>query len=73
MPKSSASKKKKSAKARVISSRTVYRGPVVWVTTDHVSELLVPKENVTYLVSHAERYVKLRDEIVEYLRTVMPS
>ncbi len=38
MPKSSASKKKKSAKARLISSRTVYRGPVFWVTTDHVRE-----------------------------------
>jgi len=43
------------------------------VPTDHVSELLVPKEGVNYLVSHAERYVKMRDEIVEYLRTVMPS
>src|SRR5579872_5594796 len=38
MPKSSTSKKKKSAKARLISSRTVYRGPVFWVTTDHVRE-----------------------------------
>jgi len=26
------------SKARVISSRTVYRGPVFWVTTDHVVE-----------------------------------
>ncbi len=43
------------------------------VPTDHVSELLVPKEGVTYLVSHAERYVRMRDEIVEFLRTVMPS
>lgn len=25
-------------KARVISSRTVYRGPVFWITTDHVVE-----------------------------------
>jgi ADP-ribose pyrophosphatase len=25
-------------KARLISSRTVYRGPVFWVTTDHVQE-----------------------------------
>ncbi len=26
------------SKARVVSSRTVYRGPVFWVTTDHVEE-----------------------------------
>jgi ADP-ribose pyrophosphatase len=26
------------SKARLISSRTVYRGPVFWVTTDHVQE-----------------------------------
>ena len=32
MPKSSANK------ARLVSSRTVYRGPVFWVTTDHVLE-----------------------------------
>jgi ADP-ribose pyrophosphatase len=33
MPKSSSPNK-----ARLISSRTVYRGPVFWVTTDHVQE-----------------------------------
>lgn len=32
------SKTKSNSKARVISSRTVYRGPVFWVTTDHVQE-----------------------------------
>jgi len=26
------------SKARLVSSRTVYRGPVFWVTTDHVKE-----------------------------------
>jgi len=31
-------KSKKPTKARLISSRTVYRGPVFWVTTDHVQE-----------------------------------
>ena len=30
---------KKTQKARLLSSRTVYRGPVFWVTTDHVAEL----------------------------------
>jgi ADP-ribose pyrophosphatase len=41
MVKSPASRQKKSArrsKARLLSSRTVYRGPVFWVTTDHVEE-----------------------------------
>lgn len=41
MPKSSASKRaarKKPSKARLVSSRTAYRGPVFTVTTDHVIE-----------------------------------
>lgn len=40
MAKSSSSTKahKQEAKARLLSSRTVYRGPVFWVTTDHVLE-----------------------------------
>jgi ADP-ribose pyrophosphatase len=29
---------RRSQRARVVSSRTVYRGPVFWVTTDHVAE-----------------------------------
>jgi ADP-ribose pyrophosphatase len=32
------SKKKSDSKVKLISSRTVYRGPVFWVTTDHVQE-----------------------------------
>ena len=32
------SSKSSRPKARLISSRTVYRGPVFWVTTDHVQE-----------------------------------
>src|ERR1041385_3949343 len=39
MAKSSSAKPRgKSSKARLVSSRTVYRGPVFWVTTDHVQE-----------------------------------
>ena len=39
MTKSSSAKRRgKSSKARLVSSRTVYRGPVFWVTTDHVQE-----------------------------------
>ena len=40
MAKSTSSRKqsRRSSKARVLSSRTVYRGPVFWVTTDRVEE-----------------------------------
>jgi len=38
MPKSSRRQAKASSKARIISSRTVYRGPVFWVTNDLVEE-----------------------------------
>jgi len=38
MAKSSPQPRGKSSKARLVSSRTVYRGPVFWVTTDHVQE-----------------------------------
>jgi len=38
MPKSSARKNSPPTKARLLSSKTVYRGPVFWVTTDHVQE-----------------------------------
>lgn len=38
MPKASPRKPASPKKSRVVSSRTVYRGPVFWVTTDHVHE-----------------------------------
>lgn len=39
MPKSAPSPRpNRKPKARLVSSRTVYRGPVFWVTTDHVLE-----------------------------------
>ncbi len=40
MPKSSSQKasRKTASKARLLSSRTVYRGPVFWITTDQVDE-----------------------------------
>lgn len=37
MPKSSARRHSR-PRARIVSSRTVYRGPVFWVSTDHVQE-----------------------------------
>ena len=42
------------------------------VPTDNVPEVMVPKEGVTYQVDHAEQYVKMRGEVLEFLRTVMP-
>lgn len=38
MPKSSSGKRKIKSKARLISSRAVYRGPAFWVSTDDVLE-----------------------------------
>jgi ADP-ribose pyrophosphatase len=38
MPKSGSQPRLQKSKARLISSRVVYRGPVFWVTTDHVLE-----------------------------------
>jgi ADP-ribose pyrophosphatase len=39
MPKSSRKPaRSKRSQARIVSSKTVYRGPVFWVTTDHVEE-----------------------------------
>ena len=40
MPKSASSKRrgKKSSSVRLISSKSVYKGPVFWVTTDYVQE-----------------------------------
>jgi ADP-ribose pyrophosphatase len=38
MAKSSTKARSKQTKARLVSSRTVYKGPVFWVSTDHVQE-----------------------------------
>jgi len=38
MPSSRKTARSKPTKARLASSKTVYRGPVFWVTTDHVEE-----------------------------------
>lgn len=38
MAKSSTKSPRSRSKERLVSSRTVYRGPVFWVTTDHVEE-----------------------------------
>lgn len=42
------------------------------VPVDHLVRQLVPKEGVDYQENHAERYVKLREEVVEFLQAGMP-
>ena len=42
------------------------------VPTDHVPDYLVPKANVAYDDNYAERYVKLREDIVQYLGPLLP-
>ncbi len=41
------------------------------VPRDHVDEHLIPKEGVQYLDSHLERYVNMRNEVVEFLNTII--
>jgi iron(III) transport system substrate-binding protein len=43
------------------------------VPTDHVNPLFIPKDGVTYQLNYSEQFVKMRDEILEFLKTVMPS
>ncbi|HEY7063875.1 MAG TPA: extracellular solute-binding protein [Chloroflexota bacterium] len=43
------------------------------VPTDHVNAIFIPKDGVTYQQNYSERYVKMREEIMEFLKTVMPS
>jgi len=42
------------------------------VPKDHVQDILVPKEGMPYPDISMERYVNLREEIVQFLKTVMP-
>jgi iron(III) transport system substrate-binding protein len=42
------------------------------VPTDHVQDILVPKEGMSYPEISSEKYVRLREEIVEFIKTVMP-
>jgi iron(III) transport system substrate-binding protein len=41
------------------------------VPTDHVQDILVPKDGMTYPEISTERYVKLREEIVQFLKTII--
>ena len=40
--------------------------------TDHVFDYLVPKPNIAYDDNYAERYVKLREEVVSFVGTLIP-
>jgi iron(III) transport system substrate-binding protein len=42
------------------------------VPTEHVQDLLIPKETVKYQQNSSEPFVKLRGEIVEFLKSVIP-
>ncbi len=42
------------------------------VPRGHVAEHLIPKEGVQYFDSHLERYVNMRNDVVEFLSTVLP-
>jgi iron(III) transport system substrate-binding protein len=41
------------------------------VSKDHVQDILVPKEEMTYPNISTEKYVRLRDEVVEFIKTIV--
>ena len=42
------------------------------VSRDHVNDILVPKEGMPYPDISTEKYVRLREEIVEFIKTIKP-
>ena len=42
------------------------------VPSDHVYDYLVPKPGVDYQDNYAEKYVKMRPDIIAYLETILP-
>jgi iron(III) transport system substrate-binding protein len=42
------------------------------VPSDHVQDILVPKEGMPYPDISTEKYVRLREEIVEFIKTITP-
>jgi iron(III) transport system substrate-binding protein len=55
------------SKASSLSSRRVD------VSQDHIPDVFVPREGVTYLQDYKESFVTLRDEVVAFLETVIPQ
>jgi ABC-type Fe3+ transport system substrate-binding protein len=41
------------------------------VPKDHVQDILVPKENMTYRDISMRRYVELREEIIQFIKSVL--
>jgi iron(III) transport system substrate-binding protein len=41
------------------------------VPKDHVQDILVPKEDMSYPLISTEKYVRLRDEVVDFIKTVV--
>jgi ABC-type Fe3+ transport system substrate-binding protein len=42
------------------------------VSKEHVQDILVPKDGMPYPDISTEKYVRLREEIVEFIKTIMP-
>jgi iron(III) transport system substrate-binding protein len=42
------------------------------VPSDHIPEVLVPKEGVSYLADYKEPFVALRDEVIAFFDTIAP-
>ncbi len=42
------------------------------VPKDHVQDILVPKEGMPYPDLSSEKYVNMREEVVEFIKTIMP-
>ncbi len=42
------------------------------VPKDHIPDVLVPKEGVTYLAEYKEPFVVLKDEVVSFVNSVLP-
>jgi ABC-type Fe3+ transport system substrate-binding protein len=41
------------------------------VPRDHVLDVLIPKDNVNYQENHQEKYLKLRSEIVAFIKPLL--
>ncbi|HLY66101.1 MAG TPA: hypothetical protein VKU60_11255, partial [Chloroflexota bacterium] len=43
------------------------------VPIEHVPDVFIPKKGINYLPSYKEKYVRLRDEMVAFLKPLMPA
>jgi len=56
----------------ILSKSAGYASRRLDVPTDHLKSWAIPDPNVNYLPSHKEKYVNMRDEIVQKLKEVFP-